>query len=387
METQTTSCPLRILIDGIAFENPFQIGVQRLFREMLCRIGTSDSVSLFTTEKARAELPAHCRIISRSGAVRSAGRFDLFQSTRFTLSPEPMLPQVLAIHDMVPELHWRYTETHMAQEVESKRRAGDAASRITCISQATAADIRRVYPDWSDKIRVVYCGADHLVHREGERRDDGRPPRISRRPWRQWAYERRARRKAAELRGRPYVLFVGDRHAYKNFAVVLQAMAQPAWETGLMLAVVGTPFGPQEEEEIRRMGLEGRLKWLGRVSDSRLRQLYTDAACFVFPSLAEGFGFPLLEAQVTGTRLICSDIPVFREIAGEHASYFNPRDPSAVAAAVAGARERPLTEDERQRARQNVARFQWDRCAAQTLEVYREATQAGAARTVSVTRS
>ena len=350
---------MRVLVDGVAFENHFQVGVQRYFREVLGRVGRTERVTITLGAPPRAALPAGCAV---ARVPRPPGDFDLFQTTRFTCTPDARLPQVLAIHDMVPELHWRFGTPEMDAEVRAKAAAGADATRITCISHAAAADIRSLHPDWADKIRVIYPGADHLRPGMG---DGAVPPKVrSRRFWRNWLRARDARRGAADLAGRPYVLFVGDRGGYKNFDAVTTALTDPSWDPDLLLAVVGGPLGDAERAALATRGVAGRVKWLGRVSDRRLADLYAGAACFVFPSKAEGLGFPLLEAQVAGAPVVCSDTAVFREVAGpDGAIFFDPADPAALARAVRGIRDRPPTAGWLTRARANVDRFRWDRCA------------------------
>jgi glycosyltransferase involved in cell wall biosynthesis len=366
---------MRILIDGVAFENSYQIGIQRYFREMLGRVALTEQVEITTSQRPRVPLPEHCVKRSRISAGSPTAPFDLFQSTRFSLSPIPQLPQVLTIYDMIPECHWRYEGTDMSAEIEAKRAAGEAARRIICISHATADSVRSIHPQWADKLRVIHLGADHL---SPDRRSRGAKMKLpaSRRPWRQWMQNYRSRRAAAELVGRRYALFVGDRGEYKNFKVILEAMTQPQWPQDLLLAVVGHAARPQEAAELEHKNLTQRVKFLGRVSDDRLWKWYAQAECFLFPSRAEGFGFPLLEAQLAGAPVVCSDIPVFHEVGGGAAVFCDPADPAAWAAAAANSRAQSEA-GRKQAAAENLARFRWDDCAARTLEVYREIVAEG----------
>ena len=79
-----------------------------------------------------------------------------------------------------------------------------------------------------------------------------------------------------------------------------------------------------------------RARFLGRVSEAHLSWLYANADVFVFPSLAEGFGLPLLEAMAAGTPTICSDLPVLREVAGDAAAFFPSGASGALAVLLAG---------------------------------------------------
>jgi glycosyltransferase involved in cell wall biosynthesis len=117
------------------------------------------------------------------------------------------------------------------------------------------------------------------------------------------------------------------------------------------------------------------VRFLDWVDDRTLDGLYRAATCFVLPSLAEGFGLPVLEAMARGTPVACSDIPVLREVAGDTALYFDPHDADAIARAL----ESCLADPEL-RARLGVlgqarARvFTWRSAAERTLESYERAT-------------
>ena len=132
----------------------------------------------------------------------------------------------------------------------------------------------------------------------------------------------------------PYVLFVGDRLGYKNFATLVAAVAERGWPRQVNLKVVGTEFSEPEHRLLHYHGIEAKVIHAGRVTDAELKQLYQRASAFVFPSLCEGFGFPFLEAQHLGVPVLASDIPVFREIGGDSVTFFNPRDPQAIIGAM-----------------------------------------------------
>jgi glycosyltransferase involved in cell wall biosynthesis len=174
------------------------------------------------------------------------------------------------------------------------------------------------------------------------------------------------------------LLFVGDRSGYKNFRLPLEAMTRRDFPRGMRLAVVGNPFSLPEELLVARLGLQSAVLHHGRVDDTRLRQLYGGAAALVSPSLCEGFGFPLLEAQSLRAPVLCSDIPVYHETGGDSVLYFDPVSPAALAAAAQRVLDPALADDLQQRGTANLARFTWARCAQLTLDAYRDLA-AGAA--------
>ena len=127
-----------------------------------------------------------------------------------------------------------------------------------------------------------------------------------------------------------------------------------------------------DDAPLRRLG--DRVKLLGRVSERDATALYAGADLFVFPSRHEGFGIPVLEAMAQGTPVVCSDIPVFREVAGDAARFVPVDDVAALADTIgallgdAAARDALVA-----RGLEHVQAFSWERCADATIAVYREA--------------
>jgi alpha-1,3-rhamnosyl/mannosyltransferase len=115
---------------------------------------------------------------------------------------------------------------------------------------------------------------------------------------------------------------------------------------------------------------------VGHVDTEWLRCALRRAEGLVMPSLAEGFGLPLLEAMASGCPVLCSDIPVFHEVTGDNALFFDPHRPESIADALHSAfQNRPAQSARAERARAFIAPFTWARAAERTLEVYREALQ------------
>jgi glycosyltransferase involved in cell wall biosynthesis len=259
---------------------------------------------------------------------------------------------VTTVYDMIAEDHSTIRE-FWAHDVSRKRDAILGASRIIAISEATRAELLRFYPQVKDRVRVIPLGADHLLSTAGSRQKSDQPDRNGK-----------------------YAVFVGQRGEYKNFRLVLDALAHPAWPRGMGLHVIGPPLSEPEKRWIECHDLAGRIREIGRVTDSELRDHYSAAECFIFPSLIEGFGLPVLEAQACGCPAVISDIPVFREVAGGAAVYFDPRLAERLAEAVAAVREPDIRRQTTEAGLVNVRRFSWNRTAEQWFEVYSEAARA-----------
>lgn len=166
----------------------------------------------------------------------------------------------------------------------------------------------------------------------------------------------------------PYYLVVGSIEPRKNHALILDAF-EMLWNEGkaVNLVIVGGHGWKCESMLDRIYGhpmFNKRLFLIRQASDAELGRLYGNAAALVFASIAEGFGLPIVEAYQRGARVICSDIPVFREIAGDRAGYFNPADPASLAEAIAKDGE---LAPRRQSAEADMAWLTWRESAEQLL--------------------
>lgn len=163
----------------------------------------------------------------------------------------------------------------------------------------------------------------------------------------------------------PYFLYVGNAYPHKNLETLLRAFQ----ERTERLVLVGKEdfFYRRIKSLVRTMKLDDRVMFFGQADDSQLANLYTHAVALVFPSLMEGFGLPALEALSFGCPVIVSDIPVFHEILGSQATYFNPQDPEDIAQKLARTvvRSKKVVLDG----------YSWSKLASDTLAVYENSTR------------
>lgn len=362
---------MHLLIDGVAFENADQRGVQRYFRELLPRLGGAVEIDLLLRAPAPGGVPAGCRVLrlerplvnAASPLLRKIGRrlprrgwtnlrngHQVFHSTFYSTPPVEGLREVVTVHDMILERFPHLFGRLVDETVAMKRRAIEAATVCIAISQATADQLAAFYPHVAGRTVVIHHGADHLVARAagGETRGGGEA-------------------------GEPYFLFVGERGGYKNFRTLLDAAAGREWPRGPRLVVAGPAFSGAEALLVRRLGLGDRVVHAGVVTDEDLASLYCRAAALIVPSLDEGFGFPVLEAQSFGTPVLCSRIPIFNEVLGDSAEYFDPRLAESIGAAATRVLEPHRRSELSAAGAVNLRRFEWSRCADLTRQAYQKA--------------
>ncbi len=171
-----------------------------------------------------------------------------------------------------------------------------------------------------------------------------------------------------------FILFVGTLEARKNIARLIQALKklEPAYPS-LHLFLVGKPG--REEKNLRRLvvslHLEEKVHFLGYVSRAELKLFYHLATALVFPSLCEGFGFPLLEAMACGLPVACSRTSSLPEVAAEAAIYFHPEEVEDIALAIASLLDDvSLRRELSFQGKQRVRDFSWEKAAATTLAFY-----------------
>ncbi|MCS6825010.1 MAG: glycosyltransferase family 4 protein [Caldilinea sp.] len=178
-----------------------------------------------------------------------------------------------------------------------------------------------------------------------------------------------------------FVLCVGTIEPRKNINGLLQAFAHlrnKYRQNEVMLAIAGGKGWLYDEtiEMVKTLNLQPWVRFLGRVSDDELHQLYVAARCHVHPAYYEGFGLPPLEAMACGTPTIVSNVSSLPEVVGDAALLVNPLDVEEIAVAM----QRLLTDDDlhaelRQKGLRRARIFSWERAARRTLDVYRQVAE------------
>jgi glycosyltransferase involved in cell wall biosynthesis len=339
-------------------------GRGRVVRELLSALARRDDdhrYLLFTREPWTGQLDERFvwRPLRRRDpwwnleAAFRAGETDAFLSTNSYLTAWFLrVPSVVVVYDLVAFLPRAAAQRRAARIERATARIGLRRARsIVCISESTRRDLVERYPGVAGKTAVVQLAADPLFA----------APRT--------AAEVEAVRRGLGLT-EPFVLFVGTIEPRKNLARALEAFSRlPAdVRERHRLAVVG-PQGWESEAFVRRAAEDDRVDLLGYVPDEQLAALYQSCELFLYPSLYEGFGLPLLEAMSGGAACITSDRSSLPEIGGDGAVYVDPTSTEAISGALERLLRSPAErEDLSERARAQALRFSWDRTAAELLE-------------------
>lgn len=171
------------------------------------------------------------------------------------------------------------------------------------------------------------------------------------------------------------MLHVGHCAARKNVETALRAVSRLRQRgVAVRFVQVGGVFAPDQQRLVEELEIGASVTQIPPyLPDEQLLALYDAADVFIFPSLYEGFGIPLIEAMARGAPVVCSDWTLFREVCGDAALFADPRNPDAFADRIANVLSDPaLARDLRQRGRERAQHFSWERNAQQTVAVYQK---------------
>jgi glycosyltransferase involved in cell wall biosynthesis len=265
---------------------------------------------------------------------------------------------VATVHDMIPLLWPQWvTRKHRLVVTAAYYRLRHQADMVITPSEATKADIMRHLQIDPQRIAVIPWGCDERFQPGGD------PEHFA-------AMQQRYRLPAQ------YLLFVGTLEPRKNLTTLLHAyaMLRAEWPgEDLKLVVAGRTGWLYTDifDTVKTLALDEEVIFTGFVDDEDLPDLYRGAQLFVFPSLYEGFGLPILEAMASGVPVITSATASMPEVAGDAAILIDPHDSEAIAEGMAQVlAEDRLRQAMIQKGLARARRFTWDTVAQNTLEVY-----------------
>ncbi len=364
---------MELIVDGDVYRLQTSGGISRIFDNILplmCDLEPDLKVKILNHRIIKNKLPQHLNI-----SELFLNKWDnYFRPWRFWHKAYPRIHNIylrLSLGDnkekfwfstyyRVPPIKWNGFQIVYAYDfihelfnpmlpdsvsvISLKKDAILNSDAVICISRSTARDLVKYYPIDESKIFVVELGYDPI-------------------------YKQRTAEKISKKIDQPFILYVGKRHYYKNFNILLRAYAQWKKRFKIKLILVGPPLTSEEENLIKNFNLSDQVLLLQDLNDDHLCDLYNQAKVFVYPSLYEGFGIPLLEAMACGCPIVASQIPSTIEVAKDIPIYFMPSDESGLINALNQAIENGKDIERIHQGLSIAAQFSWEKTARKVLNV------------------
>jgi glycosyltransferase involved in cell wall biosynthesis len=366
---------VRILYDHQVFSLQNAGGASRYFYELMRFLTTVPDVQTElllgisgTVYPFRGLPPSRARVMAfnerlRPGTMRYLaneawsnlrvpfrGKMDVYHPTAYLRMPMVRARRVVATHHDCT--HERYPELFpdVNKVLWARKWLFPRVDAIICVSESCRQDLLHFYNVDPAKTRVIHHGLNRLP---------------------------RSAEAAASLRKqlrRDYVLYVGMRATFKNFAGLLRAFHETRLQDSLDLLVLGGgPLTVQEKAQIDSLEMSDCIVNLPLVSDELLAEAYAGAKLFVYPSLNEGFGFPPLEAMSLGCPVLASRVSSIPEVCGDAPFYTDPVDQNAFNRTLWRAVSDEVARQQAvERGREVAAHYSWEKCGRETLALYRE---------------
>jgi len=251
--------------------------------------------------------------------------------------------KVVTEYDLIKEKF--YFEKYKEQ-INHKKKLFEKADQVICISNNTKKDLLEEYSVDPSKVSVVHLA----INKEGIFRE-------------------------RSINIRPFILYVGSRQRYKNFTNAIKAFARSNKLSSNFDFVCfgGGNFSKNEEDLFKNLSIERERIQYFDGDELDLNFFYHKARIFIFPSLYEGFGIPLLEAMNMDCPVICSDTSCFSEIANDAAIFFDPSNIESIAFEI----EKLIYDDQlllglKKKGKMNLSKYSWNKCSNETEQLYKK---------------
>lgn len=362
---------LRIFIDHQIFTMQNFGGISRVFTELykefeknpdvepLLPILLSDNEYLVEIKKVWSIFPKNKSFLKKlfyyavnriySTFVLIKGDFDIFQPTYYDPYFLPFLrkkPFFLVLHDMTHEI-FPDTVSKKDMTIQWKRILVNKAERVITISENTKKDILKYYDIDKEKIDIVSWGTSIKVPKG--KLDIELPKK--------------------------YILFIGNRKTYKNFEFFVKSISPllKGKESPFLVCAGSSGFNEYELSIFKELGIDEKVKHLKFKDDEQWGYIFNNATCFVFPSLYEGFGIPVLEAFACGCPTVLSNSSSLPEVGGDAAVYFDPEDSDSIYSAVKKVIEdSKLREDMIRKGKERFKLYSWKIASDNFIYIYRK---------------
>jgi glycosyltransferase involved in cell wall biosynthesis len=367
---------MNILFDNQIFVQQAYGGVSRLFYELIKNLCEKEGANIFFFHgfyinrfpvedfkkkmkfyfgKRISQPPYTAKFIRVFNTIlfnlfKPRRKIDIFHPTDY--SPVALRwkksPLVLTVYDMIYELFPHFFKD-IKVRTKVKQKCIEQADRIITISNTTKNDLLKFYNVDEKKVTVIYPGAPSFIQLiENKNRFTNK---------------------------KPYILYVGTRkRGYKNFKNLLLAFASNK-KINREFDLICFGGGAFTQEEKRLISQTGCLDHVFQVSgdDGMLGQLYMKASAFVYPSLYEGFGLPLLEAMVYKCPIVASRTSSLPEVLGDAALFFDPSSPESITSAMEKVVfDNGMVQHLIKKGSSQVKKYSWTKMAEETYQLYNE---------------
>jgi glycosyltransferase involved in cell wall biosynthesis len=345
-------------------------GISRYFFELInnaqnsgfqAELSLVSSSNEYLQESKNVKIPIHLPIqyharfyrltnkINRkySQAKIKLGNFDILHPTFYEeyFIGKTKKPYVITVYDLINERYPQYFSNNQ-EFINRKKKLMENASRIIAISENTKKDIVEYFNIKESKIDVTYLAESLSIVT------------------------------ATKVENLPlkYLLFIGKRGGYKNFETMYQGIKEilAKYPELFLVCAGGGDFSTLENEQFVADKIGHKIKYISFSKNEELKYLYEKAVCFIFPSLYEGFGIPVLESFASGCLICTSFSSSLKEIGGDSVLYFDPHSPLEIEKAI----EQALSLDKKNkftdRGLIELQKYSWLKTTEQTFDVYKK---------------
>jgi glycosyltransferase involved in cell wall biosynthesis len=368
---------MKLIVDGNIYHLQSHGGISRIFSEILPRICNYDEkiyIQILLNKKNIQSLPQHKHITyqptykidpyfrpwrfwkSRLTSVKEEinsiiignSKNMVWHSTYYTLPRRWKGAVVATVYDLIRD-HLKDTFYSEERDDEIRKKIRDSVTfsdKVISISNTTKQDLQNIYGIAAEKIQVIYLACNEIFKQVV----------------------------CHDCFEKPFILYVGTRTKYKNFLGLLKTYSVWNKNNEVDFIAVGKDWSAGESKIIAELRISGNVHLIRNVDDISLRDLYNQALAFVYPSLYEGFGIPILEAMSCGCPIIASRIPSTVEIAGEVPVYHEPGNCDELLFNLDQIYNEVRPSDRSLKGLNHVKQYSWDRTARQTAQLYRNIT-------------
>ncbi len=368
---------MEIVIDGIVYHSQAFGGISRIFTEILPRICDNDKsikIVLFTEGNTIQNTPKHPQIIQKKlpdfnhyfkprrifapftkqlqnllrTCIVGNGKDKIWHSTYYSLPRNWNGKTVVTVADMIYERFPKFFNGPEADKFkELKKQCIKSSDAAICISETTRRDVIKYCGIDKNKCHVIPLAYSSIFTKLDKINIPDTFNQIGK-----------------------FILYIGARVSYKNYDTLIKAYSKWKKKDEVALVLIGSPLTEEEKRQLYKSNILDRVHCFSSIDDQKLNILYNLAEAFVYPSLYEGFGIPLLEAMACGCPVIASDIPSTVEIAGACPIYFSQLDIDSLLGAFEITQSEGRNSERVKNGFKQVKLYSWDKTAQETLKVY-----------------